>query len=195
MDARATQAVRGETQPVEASRRIAPLIQQYQDEAERERRLSKPVVHAMGEAGLFRLLTPRSLGGLEVDPITCAHVIEEVAAAGSAAAGSVFNPVGWSFLCARLPDHGSEEIFADPHALIVGPFHPPMQAIPTDRGYRVTGRSPFVSNCRDATWIGTTALIMEGATPRMGPGGMPEVIAAMLRATDCEILDTWHVMG
>ena len=47
-------------------------------EAERERRLSRPVLDALYETGLLRMCTPRSLGGLEVDPITRALVTEEI---------------------------------------------------------------------------------------------------------------------
>jgi len=55
-------------------REIAPVIREYNDQAERERRLSKPVFNAMSEAGFFRMFNPASLGGLEVDPLTCARV-------------------------------------------------------------------------------------------------------------------------
>ena len=70
---------------IEAARRIAPVIQEHNAEAERERRLSRPVLDALFETGLLRMVTPRSLGGLEVDPITRALVIEEVAGHDTAA--------------------------------------------------------------------------------------------------------------
>jgi alkylation response protein AidB-like acyl-CoA dehydrogenase len=49
---------------------LAPLIRAHADENEQQRRLSPPVVTALAEAGLFRMYTPRALGGLEVDPLT-----------------------------------------------------------------------------------------------------------------------------
>ena len=55
---------------IEAARQIAPVIREHNEEAERERRLSRPVLEALYETGLLRMSTPRSLGGLEVDPIT-----------------------------------------------------------------------------------------------------------------------------
>jgi alkylation response protein AidB-like acyl-CoA dehydrogenase len=98
-----------------------------------------------------------------VDPLTCARVIEEVAAADSAAGWSLFNPLSWAFISARLPDEGAEALFGrHPHTVIAGPFHPPMPATPVDGGYRVTGRSPFASNCHDATWIASTVMGMRG---------------------------------
>lgn len=58
-----------DTTLIEAARQIAPVIQKHNEEAERERRLSRPVLDALYETGLLRMFTPRSLGGLEVDPI------------------------------------------------------------------------------------------------------------------------------
>ena len=56
-----------DTSLIEAARQIAPVIREHSDEAERDRRLSRPVLDALHEAGLLRMFTPRSLGGLEVD--------------------------------------------------------------------------------------------------------------------------------
>ena len=67
-----------DTALIEDARQIVPVIREHSEEAERERRLSQPVLDALFEAGLLRMATPRSLGGLEVDPITCARVVEEV---------------------------------------------------------------------------------------------------------------------
>jgi alkylation response protein AidB-like acyl-CoA dehydrogenase len=53
------------------ARKLGPMIREHADEAERGRRLSPVVIGALKENGLFRLLLPRSLGGLEVDPVTC----------------------------------------------------------------------------------------------------------------------------
>src|SRR5262245_35643528 len=106
---------------IEAVRHLAPVIRAHKDEAERARRLSTPVVEALTHAGLMRMLTPRSLGGLEVDPLTCARVIEEVAAADSAAGWSLFNPLSWAFISTRLPDEGAAALFGrHPHAVIAG---------------------------------------------------------------------------
>ena len=79
--------IHGDTTLVEAARRIAPVIREHNQEAERERRLSPPVLAALHEAGLLRMCTPRSLGGLEVDPLTRALVIEEISRHDTAPAG------------------------------------------------------------------------------------------------------------
>jgi alkylation response protein AidB-like acyl-CoA dehydrogenase len=59
-----------DTSLLDAAREIAPIVRAHADEAERNRRLSTEVVDALRQAGLTRMTTPRSLGGLETDPVT-----------------------------------------------------------------------------------------------------------------------------
>src|SRR6266478_2479477 len=115
---------------IEAARRLAPVIREHADEAERERRLSPPVLAALHDAGLLRMCTPRSLGGLEVDPLTRARVIEEIAGHDTAAGWTLANPLDWAYLCARLPDEGAEEVYGQPNVVIAAQFGRPMQAVP-----------------------------------------------------------------
>ena len=180
----------------DAVKRIAPVIQQHSDEAERAGRLSQATVDAMREAHLFRMFNPKALGGLEVSPITCARVIEAVAALDSAAGWALSNPVGYSYFCARLPDAGPQEMFGgDPDAIIAGPFHPPLHASPAPGGFHISGRAPLASNCREAAWIAVTATVMEGDQPLTDAQGLPQIIFAFLRAQDCKILETWSALG
>ena len=82
-----------DTTLLDATRRMTPVIRAHRAHAERARCLAAPVVDAMAEAGLWRLGIPRSLGGVEVDPLTCARVVEEVAQADSVA--------GWALTLQR----------------------------------------------------------------------------------------------
>jgi alkylation response protein AidB-like acyl-CoA dehydrogenase len=188
--------IHADTTLLEAARRIAPVIREHTEEAERERRLSPPVLAAVHDAGLLRMCTPRSLGGLEVDPLTRALVIEEISGHDTAAGWTLTNPLDWAYLCARLPDAGAEEIYGrGANVVIAAQFGRPMQAAPVQGGYRITGRAPFVSNCHDATWIATTATVMAGDPARAEDTGAPEVVMAYLPQESCHVIDTWHVLG
>ena len=181
-----------DTSLIDTAREIAPIIQKYNQEAERERRLSRPVLNALRETGLLRMSTPRSLGGLETDPITRALVVEEISRHDSAAGWTLENPLDWAFFCARLPDEGAEEIYrrgAD--ILIAAQFGRPLNATSTEGGYRISGRAPFVSNCYDADWISSTALVDVDQHSE----GEPEMVMVYFPREDCEIIDTWNVMG
>jgi alkylation response protein AidB-like acyl-CoA dehydrogenase len=134
--------IHGDTTLIEAARRIAPVIRAHNAEAERERRLSPPVLAALHDAGLLRMFTPRSLGGLEVDPLTRALAIEEIAGHDTAAGWTLANPLDQAYLGARLPDAGAEEIYGrGANVVIAGQFGRPLQAAPAQGGYRITGRA------------------------------------------------------
>lgn len=178
---------------IEAAQKIAPVIQQHRKEAERERRLSRPVLEALYETGLLRMSTPRSLGGLETDPITRARVVEEISGLDTAAGWTLGNPLDWAHLCARLPDAGVEEIYQNgPDILIAAQFGRPVNATTAGGGYRISGRAPFVSNCLDADWVAMTATVVD---PSQGPDAEPEMRMVYFPRESCEIIDTWDVMG
>jgi indole-3-acetate monooxygenase len=176
---------------IAAVREIAPIIRAHSDEAERERRLSPPVLKALRETGLLRMTTPRSFGGLETDPVTRALIGEEIGRHDSAAAWTLENPLDWAFFCCRLPDEGAEEIYRDgPDVLIAAQFGRPLSARSTNGGYRISGRAPFVSNCHDADWISSTVLVDEESA-----ADEPEMRMVYFPIEQCEIIDTWNVMG
>jgi indole-3-acetate monooxygenase len=177
---------------VAAVREIAPIVRADSHEAERERRLSAPVLNALRETGLLRMTTPRSFGGLETDPVTRALVVEEMGRHDSAAAWTLENPLDWAFLCCRLPDEGAEEIYSSgADILIAGQFGRPLNATSTDGGYRISGRAPFVSNCYDADWILSTVIVDVDQRGK----GEPEMRMVYFPSEQCEIIDTWDVMG
>lgn len=181
-----------DTSLIETAKAIAPIVGKYSDVGERERRLSRPVLDALREAGLLRMMTPRSLGGLETDPVTRALVVEEIGRHDSAAGWTLENPLDWAFFCARLPDEGAEEIYSrGADIVIAAQFGRPLHATSTDGGYRISGQAPFVSNCFDADWISSTVLVDRDEHPH----GYPEMLMVYFPREQCEIIDTWYVMG
>ena len=54
---------------IDAAKQLAPQIPGFAAEIGQLRRLPLPLVEAIAQAGLFRLLIPRTLGGEETDPI------------------------------------------------------------------------------------------------------------------------------
>ena len=184
--------INADTTLIEAARHIAPVVRDHSREAERERRLSRPVLDALRETGLLRMSTPRSLGGLETDPITRALVVEEISRHDSAAGWTLENPLDWAFFCSRLPDEGAEEIYSrGADIVIAAQFGRPLNATSTKGGYRISGRAPFVSNCYDADWISSTAVV----DVNQHSVGEPEMVMVYFPREDCEIIDNWDVMG
>ena len=55
---------------VQAAAALRPVIRGYREEIETGQRLPRALVEQMREAGFYRMVIPRSLGGLQVDPLT-----------------------------------------------------------------------------------------------------------------------------
>ena len=180
---------------LESTKQIGSFISQYIEQEETNRRLSKPVLNALREIGLHRLFLPKSLGGLETDPVTTATLVEEVASHNTAAGWSMMVANVSTWWCSRLSEEGIRELYKNgDHTLIAGAFHPPMMATVVKGGYSIKGRSPLTSNVHEANWIFVTALIMENEQVKMKEG-RPDVIGVFMNAANCQIIDTWFTLG
>jgi Acyl-CoA dehydrogenases len=118
-----------ERDPIQVATKLGPSISETVNEEESKGRLSETVVNALRESGFFKLFLPKSLGGLETDPLTMAKVVEEVASHNTAAGWSLMVANTTLVMLSRLPEKGIEEIFGDnPDAFLAGTVHPPMMA-------------------------------------------------------------------
>jgi indole-3-acetate monooxygenase len=175
---------------------LEPLIRAHADEAERDRRLSPVVVTALAEAGIFRMYTPRTLGGFEVDPLTFYHVVEAIARIDGSTGWCVFIAGGNPLLGAFLTDEAAEKVFgSDPHVIAAGVVHPYGKAVLSAGDYRVTGRWSYASGCQHSTWIFCCCEVFDGDQLRLTEDGEPDVRLFFIPIGQVSILDTWDVSG
>jgi indole-3-acetate monooxygenase len=181
--------------PLEAARKLAPMIRTYADDVEEQRMLPKPLFEAVADAGFFRMAIPRSVGGAELDLPTYIQVIEEVGKA-DASTGWVVNQCAiFATYAARMPRDMARAIWMDPPRAVVA--NTPLanaQAVVVEGGYRVTGRHGFSTGCRNATWVASHAQIIENGRVRLDKGE-PETRYMFVPVAEAEMLDTWHVRG
>jgi len=78
---------------VQVASELGPFISQNISTEENNGRLSAEVVQTLKKTGFYKLFLPKSLGGLEADPVTVAKIVEEVAKHNTAA--------GWSLMVAN----------------------------------------------------------------------------------------------
>ena len=184
---------------LQTARDLGPRVAADADQIEADRQLPKPLVAALADAGLFRMLLPRSLGGAEVEPLAFARVIEEIARADASTAWCLSQACGCSMIAAVLEPAVAWEIFsADPRAILAWGPAPDgrASAVAVDGGYRVTGRWSFASGCRHASWLGGVCPVEEpDGTPRRRPDGSPDIRTMLFPAADAEIIDIWRVSG
>jgi alkylation response protein AidB-like acyl-CoA dehydrogenase len=175
--------------------RVEPILRAYAPAAEAERRLAPEAMTALIDAGIFRTWVPRAYGGLEMDPIPALKMFEELSRIDSAAGWVAGNSAFIASVGQMFPDEGTAEAFADPRAVMAGSSQPTGAAVPVEGGYRVTGRWPFGSGCTYADWLAAFCLVMDGEAPRLHPDGSPEILIAVFKAGEAEILDNWHTLG
>ena len=183
---------------MERAREIAPMLAAAADEIEERRELPERIVEALIERGFFRMLLPRSLGGAELDPLTYAQVLEEIAKADPSTAWSLGQNSGCSMTAPYLDPAVAREIFGPPRGILAwGPELPGAgRGVAVEGGIRVTGRWGFATGSRHATWLGAHVPIFEpDGTQRLNPNGRPFVRTVLFPKSSAEIIDNWQVIG
>jgi indole-3-acetate monooxygenase len=180
---------------IERARALAPLIGREADEIERTRRLTQPLVSALIENGLYRVLLPQSVGGAEAPPEIFMQMLEEVAKADASTAWCLGQCTVCAMTAAYLDPDPAREIFAAPTGILAwGSIAHEVQAVPG--GYRATARWDFASGCRQASWLGAHVQIVEAdGTRRRKPDGAPEVRTILFPVESATLHDVWDVIG
>ena len=177
---------------LEYVRLLAPLVEAERPGLDAKRELSPSLLDALHTAGLFRLWLPRRLGGAELDPVSGLRVIAAISALDGSVGWSVMVAAAWGFFAGRLPARAAERIFGDRRAAVAGHLAPFGKAERVLGGYRASGRWPFGSGARHATWFLAHCVLGRGGRPRRGP---VRTRLLFVPAAQCRIHDTWHVSG
>jgi alkylation response protein AidB-like acyl-CoA dehydrogenase len=180
--------------PLEAARKLVPMIRASADETEAARELPRPLFEAIADAGLFHLALPRALGGAEIDLPTYVQVIEEIGKA-DASTGWVLNQCAiFCTYAARMPRDVARTIWNTPRSVVSNTPAPSARAIVVPGGYRVTGRQGFSTGCRHASWVAAHGQVIENGEPRI-VNGQADTRYLFVPVAEAELLDTWHVRG
>jgi alkylation response protein AidB-like acyl-CoA dehydrogenase len=181
---------------VARARSLVPLIRALGPTGEVECELPTRVVDALHEAGLFRLLVPRDLGGEEVDLLTFSEVIETVAEGDGSTAWCLGQNAVSNMTSAYMPDDDARAMFRDPRTVLAWGAGINDEAAEMEGGFQVTGRWAFASGSRHATWIGGQApIIAPDGTRRLEQDGTPAYRMFVFPREVCRIDSNWDVMG
>jgi alkylation response protein AidB-like acyl-CoA dehydrogenase len=180
---------------IERARALAPLIAREADEIERTRRLTAPVVSALIENGLYRVLLPQSTGGAEAPLEVFMQMLEEVAKADASTAWCLGQCSVCAMTAAYLDPETAREIFAAPNGILAwGAIAGEVHVVPG--GYRANGRWDFASGSRQASWLGSHVQVVEAdGTRRRKPNGAPEIRTILFPITSATMYDVWDVIG
>jgi alkylation response protein AidB-like acyl-CoA dehydrogenase len=176
---------------------VRPAVAAAANEIESQRRLPPALLDKLHEAGLFRLLLPRSSNGIETDPVTFFHVIENIARADGSTAWCLSQAGGCAMAAAYLDLPVAHAIFGnDPRAVVAWGPGPKVRAIECEDGYRVTGVWSFASGGRHATWLGAHSPIYKAdGSPRLDADGVQQQRTMLVRTEDVQWTDIWNTVG
>jgi 3-hydroxy-9,10-secoandrosta-1,3,5(10)-triene-9,17-dione monooxygenase len=169
---------------------LQPLLAKNAARTEADRRVPDENIEAIREAGLFRIMVPKRLGGYEVD-ISTKIEVSAALAEGCGATGwvtALTNVCAWLVGC--MTDQAQQDVFgADPDARVAGVLVPSPDVEDVDGGFVVSGRWPWASGSLHASWALCGVLLP-------GPDGAPrDVGMVIMPMEDLTIEDTWYVAG
>ncbi|MBV8413003.1 MAG: acyl-CoA dehydrogenase family protein [Alphaproteobacteria bacterium] len=182
--------------PIARARDVGPAIALVADEIERTQEIPEPVLTAMHQAKLFRMLLPRSVGGDQVEPWVYLRAIEEISRYDGSVGWNTFVANSSSIIAPYIPVEAARTIYGNPRGLIS--WGPPNhhRAIAAPGGYRITGEWHFSSGYRQANWIGAHAQVVEpDGSLRLNRFGRPTVRTLLMPKEKTVPIHDWNTLG
>ncbi|WP_369030234.1 MULTISPECIES: acyl-CoA dehydrogenase family protein [Streptomyces] len=173
---------------------IAPVIEKWREEGERQRFSPVPVFEALRDAGFPRMLVSHGLGGSQVTLETGSQALQALSRLDPAVAWQMGVQAAIGRLSDYLPEPVARELFRDQDGLVIGSVNPTGLAEAVDGGYRLSGRWGFASGSAHATWLVCAARITDGGTPRLTEQG-PEIRMLFVPRHAVRMLDNWRTLG
>ena len=197
MAASDTQAERATQAVIAGVTELLPTLRQRAQETEDARVVPAESVKSLEETGFFRLLQPKSAGGLEADPVAFFTAVRLIASA-CGSTGWVASVVGvhpWQL--ALFPQQAQDDVWgADPATRMSSSYAPTGKAKLVKGGgevggggYQLNGRWSFSSGCDHASWVLLGGIVTDDA-------GQPvDFCTFLLPASDYTIDDVWDTVG
>ncbi|MEE8165680.1 MAG: acyl-CoA dehydrogenase family protein [Myxococcota bacterium] len=179
------------------ARSLRNLVEAEADTSDDELTMTKPVIEAFVESGLFHIMVPKEFGGLEADSDTIIDVFEELAHQDGSTGWSQMANASATSYCAFLdPDLAAEMIAKQPGSVFAGQFAPRGTIKREADGFRVSGEYAFGSGSAHASYVGGGGFVTDDdGTPELLPSGMPAYLCYFLPKDKVELKGGWDVMG
>lgn len=175
---------------------LVPLLAEAARRTEAGRELAGDVVAALHEAGLFRVLLPRWLGGGEAEPSQFVATIETIARGDASTAWCLCQMNVCSLSSVYLSRETAQEVFGVSGAALAWGNTPYAKAVKVEGGYRVSGEWEFGSGCHHATWLGGHCPVIDArGDPIPDVDGLPAERTVLFPKTSATISDVWHTIG
>lgn len=168
---------------------LVPLIETSVAEGDRNGFLPLPVLEAMQDAGLLRMLQPSRYGGAECHPATFFDVQTDLSRSDMST-GWLHGVMGvLAFHLALFDVRAQDDVWGDrPNALMASSYMQTGKATCVAGGFRLAGRWKFASGADHADWF-----LLGGIVVREGE--TPEPMVFLVPRADVVIHGGWDAMG
>ncbi len=180
---------------VEVADGLRDLILENRDATERDRKIAEPIVEALIERRLGRLVLPAEYSGWGASPREALEVYEVLAQTEASVAWIVWNNSLPCWFARFLSADARQEVFGGPAALLASSTRPTGRARLEGDSYVVNGRWSLVSGCMHASWIPVTCLVEKDGEVEMLAPDVPHMRMLYIPREKHEIVDTWRVGG
>jgi alkylation response protein AidB-like acyl-CoA dehydrogenase len=177
--------------PISIARGLRPLLADYADQTERERRVPQSVIDAISASGLFRMMFPRRAGGPACSVITHMQTIAELAKACPGTAWAFGLLSGVTGTAAGFPPAMTELLFRRGDERFCSATSLTGKARRVEGGYRISGSWGYGSGCLHADWGLNGIIIVDDSGTVIDKG----LALIPLKDAAVHIEDTWKVLG
>ncbi len=176
-------------------REIEPIIRAHADRAEREAQIPREVADAFHEAGLFRILLERKLGGGEVTIPDSLRLYEEVARIDASAGWNLAICSGGPIFGHNLSRGAFEQVYGAPRGISAGSLNPmTSRAVAVEGGWHFSGKATYASGAAHASHLMAAAIVLRDGAPQI-VDGFPMMRAGLFPIEHAKILNTWSTAG
>ena len=171
---------------------LVPQLRERAARTEELRHLPPETERDLHEAGLFRMLQPKRVGGAELDYVALIDCAELLGRADASVAWNLANLASHHWMLGMFEQSAQNLVWdRDPDALIASSFiFPAGRASKVEGGYRLNGSWPFSSGVGSCTWNMLASVVFSDDEA----DGI-EYRIFLLPKADYKILDTWNVAG
>ena len=177
---------------VARAKALVPRLRERAARTEELRRLPPETERDLHDAGLFRIVQPKRVGGAELDYVALVDCAELLGQADASVAWNFGNLASHHWMLGMFDKKAQDVVWGkSPDALIASSFiFSAGRAMKVDGGYRLRGSWPFSSGVSSCDWNMLASVV---ASDDEADG--IEYRIFLLPNSDYRILDTWDAAG
>jgi 3-hydroxy-9,10-secoandrosta-1,3,5(10)-triene-9,17-dione monooxygenase len=177
---------------VARAKALIPQLRERAVKTEELRRLPPETERDLHDAGLFRIVQPKRVGGSELDYVSLVDCADMLGRADASVAWNFANLASHHWMLGMFDQRAQDEVWGgDVDALIASSFiFPAGRARKVEGGYRLRGNWPFSSGVASCDWNMLASVVYSDDEA----DGI-EYRIFLVHKNDYNIVDTWNAAG